>query len=82
MLAQLAIGTLGSVCSITIHAFMMTIILKVVRAHRAIRGYSSVTLWRIMSSAVSVIMAQSVEVAILAAIYKVAHIAPAGSDLL
>jgi len=57
MLAQLAIGALGSVSSITIHAFMMTIILKVVRAHGAIRGYSSMTLWRIMSSAVCVIMA-------------------------
>ncbi|SEH92855.1 Ion channel [Methylobacterium sp. 275MFSha3.1] len=83
MLTQLAIGALGSVCSITIHAFMMTIILKVVRVHGAIRGYSSVTLWRIMSSAVCVIMAaHTVEVAIWAAIYKVIRIAPAGSDFL
>ncbi len=83
MLVQLAVGAFGSVCSITIHSLTMAIILRVVRAHGVSRGYSSLSLWRVMSSAVCVIMAaHTVEVVLWASVYEWVRIAPAGSDLL
>ncbi|WP_407520716.1 potassium channel family protein [Methylobacterium oryzisoli] len=83
MLAQLMVGAVASVCSITIHSFMMALVLKVARAHRILRGYSSVALAGIMTSAVCVLMmAHTLEIMIWAIIYRAVDIAPAGSDFL
>ncbi|GJE42589.1 potassium channel family protein [Methylobacterium soli] len=81
MLAQLAIGAGASICSITIHSFMMAVILKVARAQAGIRGYSSLSLARVMSSAVCVLMAaHTLEVMIWAVVYRAVGVAPAGAD--
>lgn len=83
MLAQLAVGAGASICSITVHSFMMAVVLRVARSHAPIRGYSSASLSWIMSSVVCVLMAaHTLEVMIWAVMYKIAGVAPAGSDLL
>jgi hypothetical protein len=83
MLVQLAVGAGASICSIMVHSIMMTVVIKVVRSHANIRGYSSVLLSRIMSSVVCVLMAaHTLEVMIWSVIYNAVGIAPAGSDLL
>jgi len=83
MLAQLMVGVVASICSITVHSFMMAVVLKVARSHTSIHEYSSISLSWIMSSAVCVLMAaHTLEVMIWAVIYKAAGAAPAGSDLL
>lgn len=83
MLAQLMVGAGASVCGITIHSFMMSAVLRVARSHAVRRGYSSLALAWIMSSAVCVLMvAHALEVTIWAGIYKAVGIAPSGSDLL
>jgi hypothetical protein len=83
MLTQLMVGVVASICSITIHSFMMAAVLKVARFHKSIHEYNSISLSCIMSSAVCVLMAaHTLEVMIWAVIYKAAGVAPAGSDLL
>ncbi|NEU13339.1 two pore domain potassium channel family protein [Methylobacterium sp. BTF04] len=83
MLVQLAVGAGASVCCITIHSFMMAIVLRVARSHAGIRRYSSVLLAWIMSSALCVLMAaHTLEVTVWALTYKVLAVAPVGSDLL
>jgi hypothetical protein len=83
MLAQLMVGVVASICSITVHSFMMAVVLKVARSHTSIHEYSSISLSWIMSSAVCVLMAaHTLEVMIWAVIYKAAGVAPVGSDLL
>lgn len=83
MLVQLVVGAGASVCCITVHSFMMTVVLKVARSQTDFRGYSSVSLSRIMSSTVCVLMAaHTLEVMIWAVIYRSVDIAPAGSDFL
>ena len=83
MLVQLAVGAGASICSITVHSFMMAMVIKVARSLANIRGYSSVSLSRIMSAVVCVLMvAHTLEAMIWAVIYKAVGIAPAGTDLL
>jgi hypothetical protein len=83
MLVQLVIGAGASVCCITIHSFMMAVVLKVARSQANIREYSSVSLSRIMASAVCVLMAaHTLEVMIWAVVYRAVSIAPVGSDFL
>ncbi len=81
MLAQVIVGAGASICSITIHSFMMAVVLKVARSHTDIRGYSSVSLAWIMSSTVCVLMAAHLlEVLVWAGLYKSLGVAPAGSE--
>ena len=83
MLVQLAVGAGASICSITIHSFMMAAVLKVARSHTNIHEYSSLSLSWIMSSALCVLMAaHTLEVMIWAVIYKAVGVGPPGSDLL
>ncbi|WP_336491809.1 potassium channel family protein [Methylobacterium nigriterrae] len=81
MLTQLMVGAGASVCSITVHSFTMAVVLRVARSYAVFRGYSSMSLSRVMSSAVCVLMAaHTLEVMIWAGIYKAVGIVPAGSD--
>jgi hypothetical protein len=83
MLAQLAVGAGASICSITVHSFMMAVVLRVARSHSRIRRYSSASISWIMSSVVCILMAaHTLEVMIWALMYKIVGVAPTGSDLL
>ncbi|KQQ13074.1 metal transporter [Methylobacterium sp. Leaf123] len=83
MLAQLAVGAGASICSITVHSFMMAAVLKVARFHAGISRYSSASLSWTMSSVMCVLMAaHTLEVMIWALIYTIIEVAPAGSNLL
>jgi hypothetical protein len=61
MLVQLAVGAGASICSITVHSFMMAMVTKVTRPLANIRGYSSVSPSQIMSAAVCVLMVAHLE---------------------
>jgi hypothetical protein len=83
MLIQLAVGAVASIGCITVHSFMMAVVLKVARSHTGLRRYSSLSLSWVMASALCVLMAaHTLEVALWALVYRMIAVAPPGSDLL
>jgi Ion channel len=83
MLKQLLLGGAISLMNIAIHALVMTLAVKVARsAGTREQAYPSLHLMAVMIPTVSVLMlTHTIEVAVWAAAYSVADVAPAGTHL-
>jgi hypothetical protein len=83
MLIQLLVGGVVSLCNITIHALIMTVVVRVARATGAKkRSHPSLRLITVMISTVSVLMAAHIlEVFVWSLAYSIVGAAPAGANL-
>ena len=83
MLIQFLVGGIVSVCIITIHALVMTVVVRVARASATKkRSHPSLRLIITMIATVSVLMAAHVlEVYVWSLAYLIVDVAPAGTDL-
>ena len=82
MLIQFLIGGIVSVCNITIHALVMTVVVRVARASGTKRSHPSLRLIATMIATVSVLMAAHVlEVFVWSLAYSIVDAAPAGTNL-
>ena len=83
MLIQFLVGGIISLCNITVHALVMTVVVRVARAYGTKkRSYPSLRLITAMMATVSVLMAAHVlEVFVWALAYSIVDAAPAGTDL-
>ena len=83
MLIQFLVGAIVSLCTITVHALVMTAVVRVALASAAIkRSYPSLLLVATMASTVSVLMAAHVlEVFVWSLAYSIVGAAPAGSNI-
>ena len=83
MLIQFLVGGIVSVCNITIHALVMTLVVRVARASGTKkRSHPSLRLIATMIATVSVLMAAHVlEVFVWSLAYSIADAAPAGTNL-
>ena len=83
MLIQFLVGGIVSVCNITIHALVMTLVVRVARAAGTKkRSHPSLRLIATMIATVSVLMAAHVlEVFVWALAYAIVDAAPAGTEL-
>jgi hypothetical protein len=83
MLIQLLVGGIVSVCNITIHALVMTVVVRVARASGTKkRSHPSLRLTAAMIATVSVLMAAHVlEVFVWSLTYSIVDAAPAGTNL-
>jgi hypothetical protein len=83
MLIQFLVGGIVSICNITIHALVMTLVVRVARASGAKkRSHPSLRLTATMIATVSVLMAAHVlEVFVWSLAYAIVDAAPAGTDL-
>jgi hypothetical protein len=83
MLVQLLVGGATSIGNIVIHAAVMAGVIKVTRARAASARAGRLFLVRVMVACVTVLVAAHLaEVAVWAAVYALAGVAPPGSDLL
>jgi hypothetical protein len=84
MLREFLVGALISVCTITIHAMIMTAVVRASQAASAIQTrHASLLLAFTMIATVSVLMAaHACEVAVWALGYRIVDAAPAGANLL
>ena len=84
MLRQFLVGGAVSVCNITVHALVMTVLVRVMHRTRA-RGAASPSapLTVIMIAAVSVLMvAHASEVAVWAMAYRIVDVVPVGGSVM
>ena len=83
MLVQFLVGGIVCVCTITIHALVMTVVVRVARAWGTKkRSHPSLRLITVMIATVSVLMAAHVlEVFVWSLAYWIADAAPAGTNL-
>jgi hypothetical protein len=83
MLIQLLVGGIVSVCNITIHALVMTVVVQVARATGTKkRSHPSLRLTATMIATVSVLMgAHVLEVFVWSLAYSIVDAAPAGTNL-
>ena len=82
MLIQFLVGGIVSVCNITIHALVMTVVVRVARASVTKRSHPSLLLIIAMIATVSVLMAAHVlEVFVWSLAYSIVDAAPAGTNL-
>jgi hypothetical protein len=83
MLSQLLVGGAASICNITIHALVMTAVIKVARTEKGRLYVGPLPLIRIMIATVSVLMAaHTLEVCVWSMTYQIVGAAPADRDLL
>ena len=84
MLRQYLVGTVASVCNITIHALVMVAVIRVTRiVDELATSHQSLRLIAVMSATVTVLMvAHLAEVIVWSLIYAIVSAAPAGTDLL
>src|SRR5262245_9961410 len=84
MLRQLILGALVSVCNITIHAMVMTLLVRVAQHVSTVKAASpSLLLTAVMIATVSVLMAaHASEVAVWAAAYLFVEVVPPGNSAL
>ena len=83
MLVQFLVGGIVCVCNITIHALVMTVVVRVARAWGTKkRSHPSLRLVTVMIATVSVLMAAHVlEVFVWSLAYSIVDAAPAGTNL-
>ncbi len=83
MLVQFLVGGIVCVCNITIHALVMTMVVRVARAWGTKkRSHPSLRLITVMIATVSVLMAAHVlEVFVWSLAYSIVNAAPAGTNL-
>jgi hypothetical protein len=83
MLIQFLVGGIVSICNITIHALVMTLVVRVARAAGTKkRSHPSLRLIATMIATVSVLMAAHIlEVFVWSLAYAIVDAAPAGTDL-
>jgi len=83
MLIQFLVGGIVSVCNITIHSLVMTVVVRVARPlSTKKRSHPSLRLIATMIATVSVLMAAHVlEVFVWSLAYSIVDAAPAGTDL-
>jgi hypothetical protein len=83
MLIQFLVGGIVSICNITIHALVMTLVVRVARTSGTKkRSRPSLRLTATMIATVSVLMAAHVlEVFVWSLAYSIVDAAPAGTDL-
>jgi Ion channel len=83
MLIQFLVGGIVSVCNITIHSLVMTVVVRVARPlSTKKRSHPSLRLLATMIATVSVLMAAHVlEVFVWSLAYSIVDAAPAGTDL-
>jgi len=83
MLIQFLVGGIVTLCNITIHALVMTVVVQVARATGTRkRSHPSLRLIAAMSATVSVLMAAHVlEVFVWSLAYRIVDAAPAGTNL-
>jgi hypothetical protein len=83
MLIQFLVGGVVSICNITIHALVMTLVVRVARAAGTKkRSHPSLRLIATMIATVSVLMAAHIlEVFVWSLAYAIVDAAPAGTDL-
>ena len=83
MLVQFLVGGIVCVCNITIHALVMTVVVRVARAWGTKkRSHPSLRLITVMIATVSVLMAAHVlEVFVWSLAYTIVDAAPAGTNL-
>ena len=82
MLIQFLVGGIVSVCNITIHALVMTVVVRVGRASVTTTNHPSLLLIITMIATVSVLMAAHVlEVFVWSLSYSIVDAAPAGTNL-
>ena len=83
MLVQFLVGGIVCVCNITIHALVMTVVVRVARAWGTKkRSHPSLRLITVMIATVSVLMAAHVlEVFVWSLAYSIVDAAPAGTNL-
>ena len=83
MLIQFLVGGIVSVCNITIHSLVMTVVVRVARASSTTtRSHPSLRLIITMIATVSVLMAAHVlEVFVWSLAYAIVDAAPAGTNL-
>lgn len=83
MLVQFLVGGIVCVCNITIHALVMTVVVRVARAWGTQkRSHPSLRLITVMIATVSVLMAAHVlEVFVWSLAYSIVDAAPAGTNL-
>jgi hypothetical protein len=83
MLVQFLVGGIVCVCTITIHALVMTVVVRVARAWGTKkRSHPSLRLITVMIATVSVLMAAHVlEVFVWSLAYSIVDAAPAGTNL-
>ena len=82
MLVQFLVGGIVCVCNITIHALVMTMVVRVARASVSTTDHPSLLLITVMIATVSVLMAAHVlEVFVWSLAYWIVDAAPAGTNL-
>src|SRR5260370_39238024 len=83
MLVQFLVGGIVCVCTITIHALVMTVVVPVARAWGTKkRSHPSLRLITVMIATVSALIAAHIlEVFVWSLAYSIADAAPAGSNL-
>ena len=82
MLIQFLVGGIVSVCNITIHALVMTVVVRVARASVSTTNHPSLLLIITMIATVSVLMAAHVlEVFVWSLAYSIVDAAPSGTNL-
>ena len=84
MLDQLLVGTVVSICNITIHSLLMTAVVSVSRSTSKMRtSHPSLLLTCVMIATALVLMAAHIcEATVWALAYRIVDAAPAGSGLI